>query len=152
MKKLMFGMASALALCGLADIESSNIVGYQTKEAEAGKFAIMGVQFAATDGTTDINKLISGVTGVSQLEDENFAKLAPQIQVPNTKGTYDLYYYLNDGWYDNGTPEGGFKPGWCDLYGMIAGEEGGAADGIVPAGCGFWTKGVDGDFTITFKK
>jgi hypothetical protein len=28
MKKLMFGMVSALALCGLADIESSNIVGY----------------------------------------------------------------------------------------------------------------------------
>lgn len=148
MKKLMFGMAAALTLCGMA-IESSNIVGYQTKEVAAGKFAILGVQFEATDGTTDINKLISGVTGVSQLEDENFAKLAPQIQVPNAKGAYDYYYYLNDGWYDNGTTDGAFKPGWCDQNGMIAGEDGADADGVLIPGVAVWIRDLN---TATFQQ
>ena len=139
MKKLMFGMVSALALCGMA-IESSNTVGYQTKAVDAGKFAIAAIQFEGTDGSTDINKLVSGVTGVSQLEDENFAKTAPHIQVPNAKGTYDLYYYLTDGWFDNGTPDGDFKPGWCDASGMIAGEEGGDASGVLIPGVAIWIR------------
>ncbi len=74
-----------------------------------------------------------------------FTKTAAQIQIPNAKGTYDTYYYLNDGWYDNGTTEGGIKAGWCDGGGNLV-------NAVIPAGQGFWTKGVTGAFTLTFTK
>lgn len=110
----------------------------------------MGPQFEGTDGSTDINKLISGVTG-GTIEDENFTQTAPHIQVPNaTTGGYDLYYYLNDGWYDNGTEDGGFKPGWCDKNGMIAGEDGADADGVLIPGVAIWIK--DPNLAETFQQ
>ena len=155
MKKLMFGMAAALALCGMADIESRNTVGYNTKGVEAGKFSIAAVQFEATDGTTDINKLVTGLTGVSYAEyGENFVSVAPHIQVPNAKGTYDLYYYLTDGFYIDANGQEAEKPGWCDAAGTIAGdvEAGARVTGDVPAGFGFWTKGVGSAFTLKFKR
>ena len=155
MKKLMFGMAAALALCGMADIESSNVVGYNTKDVEKGKFAIAAVQFEGTDGTTDINKLIGGMTGGTYDDDFTFRATAPHIQVPNaTTGGYDLYYYLEDGYYVDENGQDAYKPGWCDAYGTIAGdtEAGARVSGLVPQGFGFWTKGVGSEFSITFKK
>jgi len=141
MKKLMFGMAAALALCGMA-IESSNIVGYQTKAVEAGKFYILGVQFEGVGVEADVNKIVSGFTGGSLLEDDDFTKTAPQIQIPNARGTYDVYYYLKDGWYDNGTEDGDFKPGWCDLNGVIAGDAESTLTGLLEAGVAMWVKDV----------
>ena len=61
--------------------------------------------------------------------DELHSKIA--LDAVNAKGAYDYYYYLNDGWYDNGTTDGAFKPGWCDQNGMIAGEDGADADGVL---------------------
>ncbi len=145
MKKLMFGMAAALALCGMADIESSNTVGYQTKELEAGKFAIVGIQFEGTDGSTDINKLVGGLTGVSYAEfGADFTAVAPHIQVPNAKGTYDLYYYLTDGFYIDEDDNEAEKPGWCDNNGTIAGNTaaGAAVTGELIPGVAIWAKMV----------
>ena len=146
MKKLMFGMAAALALCGMADIESSNTVGYQTKELEAGKFAIVGVQFEGTDGSTDINKLVGGLTGVSYADfGADFTAVAPHIQVPNaTTGGYDLYYYLTDGFYIDEDGNEAEKPGWCDNNGTIAGDTdaGAAVTGELIPGVAIWAKMV----------
>jgi hypothetical protein len=146
MKKLMFGMVSALALCGLADIESSNIVGYQTKDLEAGKFAIVGVQFEGTDGSTDINKLVTGVTPVSYAEYGNdFVAVAPQIQVPSASGVgYDVYYYLSDGYYIDENGNEAEKAGWCDASGTIAGDDeaGALVSGELIAGVAMWMKDV----------
>jgi hypothetical protein len=139
MKKLMFGMVSALALCGLADIESSNIVGYQTKNLEAGKFAIAAIQFEGTDGSMDIGKLISGFSGVSYEEyGDDFVNVAPQLQVPNGVG-YDIYYYLTDGWFDDGTEAGGSAAGWCDQFGVLAGKGAEVSGELVP-GVAMWVK------------
>ena len=144
MKKLMFGMVSALALCGLADIESSNIVGYDTKSLEKGKFYILGVQFEGTDGSMDINTICSGLTGVEYDDDFAFQSTAPQIQVPNAKGTYDLYFYLTNGYYIDSEGNEAEKPGWCDLGGTIAGnvEAGALADGVLTSGVSVWVKDV----------
>ncbi len=117
MKKLMFGMASALALCGMA-IESSNTVGYNTTRTEDGKFYIMGIQFEHVDGSMVIDGLVDGTSGVDYDDAGAWMNTASQIQVPSALG-YDIYYYLNDGWYDNGTPDGDFKAGWCDARGEI---------------------------------
>ena len=65
MKKVMFAAAVAAGLVAFGEIESNNTVGYNTKAVDAAKFYILGVQFEATDGTTDINKLVSGFTGES---------------------------------------------------------------------------------------
>ena len=147
MKKIMF--AAAVAAAGLAfGVESANTVGYNTKALEAGKFSILGVQFEGTDASTDINKIISGVTGVDFDEQFVFRSTAPHIQVPNSKGTYDLYYYLSDGWYDNGTEEGATKPGWCDQNGTIAGEVGSDADGALIPGVAVWVKDALNAVTI----
>jgi len=144
MKKLMFAAAVAAGFAAFGEgLESSNTVGFNTKAVEAAKFYILGVQFEATDGTMDINKLVTGFTGESQLQNENFTATAPQIQIPNsTTGGYDVYYYLVDGWYDNGTEDGDFKPGWCDSNGVIAGDAESDLDGVIPAGVGMWVKDV----------
>ena len=86
----------------------------------------------------------SEMTGVDWDAEDIFLETAPQIQIPKTGG-YSTYFYLNDGWYDDGTEEGSTKPGWCDAGGVIA-------DVAVPVGQGFWTKGVSAPGWITFKK
>ena len=119
-------------------IESSNIVGYTTKEAEKGKFLILGAQFEGVAGGTKINDLISGVQGVDFDWDLAFQKTAAQVQIPNASGSLTTYYYLNDGSYDDGTEEGGIKAGWCDGDGFIV-------DAEVTPGEAFWFKSVPGD-------
>ncbi len=144
MKKLMFGMAAALALCGMADIESKNVVGYQTKELEKGKFYILGVQFEGMDGVVDINKICSGLIGSDYDDDFAFRSTAPQVQVPNAKGGYDIYYYLNDGYFVNEQGEDDEKAGWCDLWGTIAGDDEAGAEisGELSLGVSAWVKSV----------
>ena len=83
------------------------------------------------------------VTGVNYDSEGAWLNTAPQIQVPSAAG-YTTYRYLNDGWYDN-NGEDAYKPGWCDFNGNIV-------DDAIPAAQGFWTKGVQGAFTLTFKK
>ena len=141
MKKLMFGMAAALALCGMADIESKNVVGYDTKESVDNKFYIVGIQFQGIDGSMKIDGLVEGTKGVDYDGDGAWMSTASQLQVPSAGG-YTTYYYLNDGWYDNGTADGDYKPGWCDFRGEIT------ADEFTP-GVSVWFKSKTGDCTFT---
>ena len=85
----------------------------------------------------------SDIVGVDYDESETFKDTAPQIQIPSEAG-YDVYYYLNDGWYMDGEKEA-YKPGWCDSYGVLV-------DAEIPVMQGIWTKGVTGAFTLTFTK
>ena len=144
MKKIMFGLAAAIAMVAAADIESSNVVGYQNKALDAGKFYILGVQFEGMDGTMDINKIVSGLSGVDYDEDGAFTATAPHIQVPNVKGGYDLYYYLNNGYYVDAQGNDAEKPGWCDMNGTIAGDTaaGAVVSGIMTPGVAAWVKDV----------
>ena len=128
---------------GYSDIESANIVGYTAKDAPKGQFKIYGAGFESIAGGTAINDIVSGVEGVDYDEENTFKTIAAQIQIPAAVG-YDVYYYLNDGWYDDNGKDG-FKPGWCDDYGVLV-------DAEIPAGQGIWTKGVSGAFTLTFTK
>ena len=83
------------------------------------------------------------IVGVNYDEGNVFKTTAAQIQVPITGG-YRTYYYLNDGYYEDGGKEA-YKAGWCDGDGNIV-------DAVIPAGQGFWTKGVSGAFTLKFAK
>ena len=143
MKKLMFAAAVVAAAFGLkAELASANVVGYQTKKLDAGKFAILGIQFEGVDGSLDINKIVTGLIGVNYDESGAFLKTAPHIQVPNAAtGGYDLYYYLNDGWYNDGTDAGAYKAGWCDSFGVIAGP-GADVSGEFTSGVAIWAKDV----------
>lgn len=90
------------------------------------------------------------IKGVEWDSKKGFLKTAPQIQIQNAKGSYDIYYYLTDGVLEK-FDEGGsligedYVPGWCTDKGVIADVE-------VSIGAGFWVKGVSGDFTLSFKK
>ena len=85
------------------------------------------------------------IVGADYDEGGAFIKTAPQIQIPNAVGAYDVYYYLNDGWLDDGTEEGQIIPGWCDDWGTIV-------DAEIPVATGIWTKGVGSAFKLTFTK
>ena len=145
MKKVMFAAAVAADLVAFGDgIESANTVGYNSKSLEAGKFAIAAVQFEGMDGSFDINKLVSGLTGASYASDgDDFVKYAPQIQVPNGVG-YDYYYYLTDGYYDGGKE----KAGWCDANGTIAGDSESIVSGALIPGVAIWAKDVRASETM----
>ena len=134
---MMFAFAAAAAIGAFA-IESANVVGYSTKDAEQGKFIILGAQFDNTDGARKVNGLISGVEGVAYDDDNLFKTTAAQIQVPNAStGGNDTYYYLTDGWYDDNGSDG-FKPGWCNGDGVLVDAE------LVPA-IALWLRSTPGN-------
>ena len=146
-------MFSALcAAVGLQALESANIVGYNTKELEKDKFAIAALQFEDTDGSNDINKVVSGLTGVSYADyGSGFTAVAPQIQVPKANGSgYDYYYYLTDGFYVDENGDDAEKPGWCDWNGTIAGDTvaGAVASGELIPGVAVWVKNVQNSGTL----
>ena len=119
----------------------SFIVGYTAKEAEQGKFLIIGAQFeGVTDGTMKLNGLISGVQGVDYDDQDVWTTTAAQIQIPTANG-YDVYYYLNDG-YDLVKDDGTTAPGWCDGSGNLTEDE-------FTAGVAAWFKSVPGDGSAT---
>ena len=126
---------------GYSDIESANVVGYTQKDAAQGKFLIIGAGFEAVKGGTAINDIVSGVEGVDYGDGIEFVNLAAQIQIPAAVG-YDTYYYLNDGWFDDGTEEGGIKAGWCD-------GDGNLVDAEITPGVAAWFKSVPGDASAT---
>ena len=82
----------------------------------------------------------SEVKGVDWDKNKAFQKTASQIQVPNGVG-YTTYYYLNDAYDEASDKE---VPGWANGSGDYVDIE-------IPAGQGFWTKGVSGAFALTFK-
>ena len=120
-----------------ADVTSANIVGYTTKDAPQNSFVILGAQFESIPGGADANDLVKGVPGVNYDDDGVFKLTAPQIQIPSGIG-YKVRYFLNDGWYDNGTPDGDYKAGWCNGDGEIAECE------LTP-GIAIWIKSVQAD-------
>ena len=113
---------------------SANVVGYANKAVPANTFVQAGAQFfdVASD-TLILDKVMSGLAGVDYDDAAAYTGTAPHIQVVGTDGVPAMYYYLNDGWYDNGTADGDFKAGWCDSAGNIVDLE------ITP-GMGFWLK------------
>jgi len=147
----------------LADVELDEGAGFWLKNpTEASKPNVAGE--VVTDGSADIAcaqgfQLVANVfpmpievngEGMSSADivgvdySKGYAEMAPQLQVWNGS-SYDVYYYCNDAWYDDGTEEGDVKPGWADTDGFLI-------EGVtIPAMAGFWTKGVTGAFTLTFK-
>ena len=129
-----------------AELASANTVGYATKNCPANKFMHAAAQFEdVTSGKLFLDSVMSGLEGVDYDDAGAFEGTAPHIQVVKADGTPDMYYYLNDGWYDNGTTDGGFKAGWCDNLGNIA-------DVNIAAQAGFWVKATTGALTFTYKK
>ena len=144
MKKLMF--AAALAAIGTAfAVESGNVVGYQNKSTPQARFMIGTVPFETTDGTMKLNKLLTGFTPVAiDWEDPTaFQTLAAELQIWNGS-KYDKAYYVSNAWFDDGTEEGDYKAGWCDMDGLLR------ENYVIPAGNGFWIKAQSGACTLTF--
>ena len=128
--------ASAFVSGGVSDATKADVscpVGFALR---ANAFPVNATLNTAAITSVDI-------TGVDYDADDVWLTTAPQIQVPSAGG-YTIYYYLNDG-YDLVKNDGTVAPGWCDVGGNLVSE-------IIPAAQGFWTKGVQGAFTMTFTK
>ncbi len=116
-------------------------MGYATDSLTQGKFAIKSLGFeAVADGTTDVNDIISGFTGVAYDTEYAFWATAPQIQILQDNGTYSIYYYLTDG-YDAVADDGTTAEGWCDSDGNLVSM-------TITPGTAFWVK-VPGADTAT---
>ena len=121
-------------------------MGYATKACPANRFQHAAAQFQdITNKTLDLDTTFSGLPGVDYDKNRIFRGTAPHIQVVKADGTADLYYYLNNGWYDDGSDEGAEKPGWCDQSGNIV-------DIKIAAQSGFWVKATTGAFTFNYKR
>ena len=141
MKKLMSIASAMLCVTALASLDpsatslTSGVVGYTSKEAAQGKFIIMGAQFESVkDGSMKINDLVTGLTGVDYDDANVWKTTAAQIQVPSAGG-YTIYYYLNDGYYEDESGAEAYKPGWCDVGGNLVDDE-------FTAGVAQWLKSV----------
>ena len=114
-------------------------MGYATDTVAQGKFVIKSLGFEnVSDASTDVNDILKGFTGVDFDEKFDFWNTAPQIQVLNAAGGYDIYYYLNDGYVDDET----FVEGWCDGNGTLV-------DLDITPGTAFWVKVPGGDTATT---
>jgi len=133
-------LAVSAALIGTAAMAvESSVVGYANDTVAQGKFVIKSLGFeGVADGSTDVNDILKGFTGVDFDEKLDFQKTAPQIQVLNSAGGYTRYFYLNDGYVDDVT----FVEGWCDSVGNLV-----ALD-ITP-GTAFWVMVPGGDTATT---
>ena len=81
------------------------------------------------------------LVGVDFDENLTFQTTAPQIQVQKATGAgYDLYYYLNDAYIEETDST---VKGWADSTGNYVSS-------TIPAGAGFWMKGVTGEVTLNF--
>lgn len=128
--------ASALVSGGVSDATKADIscpVGFALR---ANAFPVNTTLNTAAIASADI-------IGVDYDADDVWLTTAPQIQVPSANG-YTTYRYLNDG-YDLVKDDGTVAPGWCDGFGNLVSE-------AIPAAQGFWTKGVQGAFKMTFTK
>ena len=140
MKKLIFAAAIAAGMGAFA-LESANVVGYANKNAESGKFLILGAQFEqVSDGSMSIDGLITGVSETALDDNGLFKTTAAQIQIPNGVG-YTTRFYLADGWYEKGNDDWAQKAGWCDEDGLIV------ADELTP-GEAVWLKDPNGDANV----
>ena len=102
MKKLMFGMASALALCGMA-IESSNIVGYGESTLKRGATMCAPMFVGCTSAEVSITDLIP--TG-EDIDGEG----GIYINTLDAFGrTVDAYYWIDWGGEDVGWMNGDFE-------------------------------------------
>ena len=97
---------------------------------------------SVTLNTSDMTS--ADIVGVDYDDGNVWWATAPQIQVPSASGGYTTYRYLNDG-YDLEKDDGTTAAGWCDVDGNLVSD-------TIPAGQGFWTKGVTGAFTLKFTK
>jgi len=128
--KKMLAVSAALIGTAAMAVESS-VVGYANDTVAQGKFVIKSLGFeGVADGSTDVNDILKGFTGVDFDEKLDFQKTAPQIQVLNSAGGYTRYFYLNDGYVDDVT----FVEGWCDSVGNLV------SDTTIGVGAGFWIK------------
>ena len=104
MKKLMIAASAALcATVGLA-IESANTVGFYQKTLN-NVFKVRAAQFDGTTGTlmvSDAVKCASPVAVSCWADRDNWEyndgwlETAPQIQVQNASGVFELFYYVSD--------------------------------------------------------
>ncbi len=120
----------------MADVESSNVVGYTGKAVEAGKFYLIGAQFNKTGdaaGAVDINDLISLSSTIVPGEYDTDFVGAPEIQVLSAGGGYNKYYFISDATDDDDKPLG--YNCWADGDGYLPKE-----DDKVAIGQGFWFK------------
>ena len=134
-------------------MESSNIVGYNTRAMPEGSFVLMNIPWETANGGLNINEIfkykstyvIDWEMDPVTLETDLKAK-APQIQIQKPDGSaYEVYFWVKNAWLDDGTEEGVDVEGWCTAFGTYAvptnpGLSANEPDGSVIPGAGAWFK------------
>ena len=119
----------------------SSVVGYATDTLTGGKFYIKAAQFQdVQNGTSTLNTIMNGLTGVDFDEEFNFLTTAPEIQVQKSEGAgYDGYYFLNDAYIEETDST---VKGWADSAGNYV-------DLTIAPGVAYWFKVPSADTDVT---
>ena len=142
MKKTMMAVAALSAAAAFADIVSSEVVGYTSKDLTkgTGKLSMVAGTFSGigTDGfQMNGNMTVAGVKGgTDALSSDTLLLWDPTLA--GGAGGYTTYYYYDDG----------EEAGWCDPEDAYV--EDNLPNGFA-SGTAFWFKAYDGaDKDITF--
>lgn len=133
MKKLMFALATAAALVGMADIESANTVGFTTKSITPDQYYLIGTQFqgVGADAQIEMSKLLV-LSNIQSVGFDDMIEQGAEILVFDGVG-YNHYYYINDAYDSSDNPvEGEY---WADIDGYMV-----TASDVFTLGQGFWLK------------
>ena len=133
MKKLMFALATAAALVGMADIESANTVGFTTKSITPDQYYLIGTQFqgVGADAQIEMSKLLT-LQGVKAVGFDDMIEQGAEILVLSGVN-YKHYYLINDAFDADDNPVEGAV--WADLDGYVITPE-----DVFSLGQGFWLK------------
>ena len=129
MKKIMFGLAAAIAMVAAADIESSNIVGYQTKNSVAGLNFIAPNFVSVGANTVRLGDIV--------LSGENTTGFADNVQILDADGNVEVGYM----W----TAAGDIFDNAC----WVDDAQQDASNVEVPAGLGLLLSTENADVTVT---
>ena len=93
MKKLMFGFAMAAAMVAVADIESSNVVGYANKDARAKNVVLIPTFYSVGTSGIDLNSIVP-------VGDEVDGEGGVDIQILDAlnKTSASYFWLTEDGW------------------------------------------------------
>ena len=121
------------------------VVGYYNEAAPKAKFVLGTASLETIGGGIKLSSF-TGLTPVAidwEGDYTAFKLIAPQLQIWNGSN-YDMAYYVTNAWFDNGTLDGDYKEGWCDMDGLLR------EDYFIPVGYGLWIKATSGACNIDF--
>ena len=138
------------------------LVGYHTRSMPKDGFRLMNMPWQTPAGGLCLNEIFKHTSDYyidwdlspAQMVNDMKAK-APQIQIQKDNGAYEVYFWVKNAWFDDGSDDGLDVEGWCNSSGALVVADNPAVEakdgtGNIPVGAGMWFKGCKNAFKAKF--